>query len=281
MAAPLFDVIVPIHGITPDLLHTCLQSIADQTYSNFKVWVVESRPCANAVSEEITHSYGEDFQYQVQTRKGLPQARNQAVEATTAPYVAFLDGDDAWLPKHLELIADEISISDDDYVAWWGDYLLAAPVKSKMNGKEYNSFIKCGDHSEYHLFRPQDWYYFQLPLAIYPSSLVVCRKAYEAIDGFDESWLLNEDSIFLNTISQIGKGQYVEGSGCIGTTSVAETKIAEYEEVKMGFYNRLQELTIWPTLENKPPEVSDDYWDFVIDFVHSRWKQPYSLEGIE
>ena len=53
------------------------------------------------------------------------------------------------------------------------------------------------------------------------------------------------------------------------------------EEVKMGFYNRLQELTIWPTLENKPPEVSDDYWDFVIDFVHTRWKQPYSLEGIE
>lgn len=232
------------------------------------------------MSKNIVASFGDKFHYLIQDRKGLPQARNQAASITSAPFLAFLDGDDIWLKKHLELIADEIDITDDDYVAWWGDYLLKSPVVSLMSGKEYDTFIKCCDHSEYHKFRPEDWYYFQLPVAIYPSTLVVRRTAFEEINGFDEEWLLNEDSIFLNSISQIGKGQYVEGAGCIGTTSVADTKIDEYDEVKMDYFNRLQEKTVWPTIENKPSEVSSDYWDFVINFVETKWKNPYTLEGI-
>ena len=285
-----FDIIVPLHNITYTDLQKCLSSIDKQTYEKYNVWVIESQQSVKNKLDEydslgetnrhITESFGNHFNYLIQSGKGLAQARNQAAALGDAPFIAFLDGDDMWLEDHLNLIQSEIMFADEDYIAWWGDYLISKPMHSLMTGETFNSYIKYGDHSEYHLFRSEDWYYFQLPVVIFPSSLIVRRTAFEWIEGFNEEWLLNEDSLFLNTISRRGKGQYVEGAGSIGTLSVAETKIDEYDSLKDDYFNRIQELTVWPDWENKPEGVDDTYWAFVIDFVNERWKKPYEFIGI-
>lgn len=59
---------------------------------------------------------------------GAPHTRQRALDGVNTPWVAFLDSDDAFYPKHLELLAKHAVDTDADYVYSYWDTRMTPDV---------------------------------------------------------------------------------------------------------------------------------------------------------
>lgn len=95
-------------------LHRSLDSVLKQTYDNWELIFWDN--CSIDHSKEILDSYNEPrFRYfRSEKNVNLGQARAWAVEKCEGDYIAFLDVDDEWLPKKIEIQLSEMQ--KDNYV---------------------------------------------------------------------------------------------------------------------------------------------------------------------
>lgn len=94
-----FSIIVPIYNIDK-YLHQCIDSILEQTYTNFELILVDDGSKDN--SSLICDSYAKDDQRIVVIHKengGLVSARKAGALKATGDYVACIDGDD-WIESN-------------------------------------------------------------------------------------------------------------------------------------------------------------------------------------
>ena len=99
----LVSVITPVYNAAKFLDGT-LQSIFWQTYKNVEIVLVDD--CSTDNSAEIIANYMPEHReivyHRLEKNMGAAVARNKALELAQGRYVAFLDGDDEWLPEKLE-----------------------------------------------------------------------------------------------------------------------------------------------------------------------------------
>lgn len=111
---PLVSVLMPTYG-DGQYLPSALQSVADQTYSNIEVIVVDGSgdPGVRDLVAPL-----EWAAYHYQEPRGPGAARNKALEHADGEYVALLDADDTWRPRKLEvqLKSDADLVYADQYV---------------------------------------------------------------------------------------------------------------------------------------------------------------------
>ena len=97
---PLISVIVPIYG-TEKYLHTCVDSIINQTYKNLEIILVDDQSPDRC--PEICDKYEKkDKRIKVihQKNKGLSGARNTGLDICKGEYISFIDSDD-WIEKDM------------------------------------------------------------------------------------------------------------------------------------------------------------------------------------
>jgi hypothetical protein len=99
----LVSVVVPTYN-RPHLLREALESILTQTYRHFEIIVVNDG--GEDVQAIIDDCKGEErITYLRHTEnRGLPTARNTALKAARGKYIAYLDDDDVYYPRHLEIL---------------------------------------------------------------------------------------------------------------------------------------------------------------------------------
>jgi cellulose synthase/poly-beta-1,6-N-acetylglucosamine synthase-like glycosyltransferase len=109
---PTVSVIIPAYGVNAYIAEA-VDSVLAQTYEDCDVYVVnDGAPAAETAElKEILARYGARVNYIERENGGQGAARNTALRATRAPYVAFLDGDDYW---HPELLAREMAVFEQD-----------------------------------------------------------------------------------------------------------------------------------------------------------------------
>ncbi|MGQ0741132.1 MAG: glycosyltransferase family 2 protein [Alphaproteobacteria bacterium] len=100
MNAPLFSVIIPAHN-RAHVLGNAIRSVRAQTCQDFEIIVVDDGSADDPCS--VAQSFG-DARIRVIRRphQGAGAARNTGIEMAHGRYVAFLDSDDEFLPRHLE-----------------------------------------------------------------------------------------------------------------------------------------------------------------------------------
>ena len=105
----MFDVIIPIYRISKPFLTRCLESVFDQSFDDYIVYVCDGTPVEHQDydAKYLVESYGFVYVRQDPTHPLVSGARNQAVSLGTNPYLAFLDGDDWWYSKYLEEVKEE------------------------------------------------------------------------------------------------------------------------------------------------------------------------------
>jgi len=95
------DIIIPTYNRVSFLTET-LKSVQDQTYKDWFCWIAEdgeSPETRDAVRPFLTDNR---FIHLPGSHVGYPAApRNRAIRQGSAPFVAFLDDDDLWLPEKL------------------------------------------------------------------------------------------------------------------------------------------------------------------------------------
>ena len=109
----MISIIIPVYN-AEKYLGKCLDSILNQTYSDFEIIIVNDG--SSDSSDSICKKYMLDeprIQYIIQKNQGVSAARNTGIKRAKGEYLLFVDADDTidslMLKKMLESIEDKKS----------------------------------------------------------------------------------------------------------------------------------------------------------------------------
>ena len=105
---PYIDIIIPNYN-KGDYLEECLDSVLNQTYKNWRVYLIDDY--SDDHSKKILNKYGKDERINIfflDKNLGPSYCRNFGLKNSKSEYVAFLDSDDYWPENKLEIQINEM-----------------------------------------------------------------------------------------------------------------------------------------------------------------------------
>lgn len=207
---PRVSVIIPTYN-RADILDRAINSVLGQTFNDLELIVVDDGSTDD--TPELIAQY-EDPRLtfiEHEENRGGSVARNTGIAHATGDYLAFLDSDDAWRPRKLELQVAELDRRSDDWVAVYcdaefvsADHGFIQQAASFIVNHIANSDVPTegGEELVKHVLTDE------LHTSA-GSTLLVRRETVEAIDGFDESFIRFQDPEFLIRILRQGKLAYI------------------------------------------------------------------------
>lgn len=109
--SPKVSVVIPAYNVAEFISET-LDSVVAQKYKDHEIIVVNDGSPDTPAFERALHTHREDIVYIKQPSLGAGAARNTAIEHARGEIIAFLDGDDIWLP---DLLASQIAFLGRGY----------------------------------------------------------------------------------------------------------------------------------------------------------------------
>ena len=100
-ASPRVAVIVPAYGVA-HLVGEALHSLQAQTLPDWECVVIDDGAPDDVAAAVAPFLTDPRIRFVASDNRGVSTARNRAIAATTAPYLALLDGDDLLRPHYLE-----------------------------------------------------------------------------------------------------------------------------------------------------------------------------------
>ena len=98
---PLVSVIIPAFKVA-DFIAETISSVLDQSVKNYEIIVInDGSPDTDALERNMS-PFADSVIYTKQPNRGAGAARNAGLRIARGEFVAFLDGDDLWLPNFLE-----------------------------------------------------------------------------------------------------------------------------------------------------------------------------------
>jgi glycosyltransferase involved in cell wall biosynthesis len=110
---PKVSVVIPVLN-RPVAIRRAIESVLAQTLQDFEVIVVDDGSTDGTVAAVQSFADRRIRLIRHDRRRGGSAARNTGIRASSAPYVAFLDSDDEWLPTKLERQLEVFERSDED-----------------------------------------------------------------------------------------------------------------------------------------------------------------------
>jgi glycosyltransferase involved in cell wall biosynthesis len=190
---PKVSVIIPTWN-RPELLRDALVSVLRQTEQDFEVLVVDDHS-EHGVAEKIVRDLGDRrIRFIRQPRhRGVGAARNVGIVRASAPYIAFLDDDDEWLPEKLSVQLRVLEGSPPNIA---GVYSARLTVYRETGQVSTVRFRRS--------FRP--WH----GNVITTSSLLVRRRCFDVVGVFDERLTAGGDwDMWLRIASQF-RFEYID-----------------------------------------------------------------------
>lgn len=167
---PKISVITPVFNTPEKYLRKAIQSVLDQTYSNWELCLVDDGSDVPDVKQVLAEYQKKDKRIKIvylKKNKGISAASNKALELSTGDYIALMDHDDELAPEALFMVAQllnknkrlDMIYSDEDKIDLRGEF--------------------CDPY-----FKP-DWSPDTFLSCMYVPHLTVLRKSIvETIDGF-------------------------------------------------------------------------------------------------
>lgn len=104
MSNSLVSIVIPVFNKEKWINQTLL-TVYNQTYSNWECLIIDdgSTDGSLAAVNEFVANHPGNWKVISQENSGQTRTRNLGIELAEGEYIAFLDGDDLWLPSKLEL----------------------------------------------------------------------------------------------------------------------------------------------------------------------------------
>jgi glycosyltransferase involved in cell wall biosynthesis len=98
---PDVSVVIPAYGVAAYIVEA-IDSVLVQASRRVEIIVVNDGSPDTQALERVLERYRDRIVYIKQENGGVSSARNVGIRAARSEWLAFLDGDDAWLPGYLE-----------------------------------------------------------------------------------------------------------------------------------------------------------------------------------
>ena len=114
MENQLISIIVPVYNVE-EYLKQCLDSILEQTFSNYEVILVNdgSTDSSGLICQEYAEKDAR-IRYFEKENGGLSDARNHGIEQAQGEYLTFVDSDDFLDASHLSVLYNALVNNDAD-----------------------------------------------------------------------------------------------------------------------------------------------------------------------
>ncbi len=196
MDSPYFSVVVPTHN-RANILKRAVDSVLCQTFDNFELIIVDDHSEDNTA--DYINSISDDrVKYVLNNRTpGACGARNEGVFLAKGKWIAFLDDDDVWLSRKLEFqynfianLGPKVGLVSTDYVIIKDYGKKEQTIQNRLSGWVQEKLLHGG--------------YFGCL-----SSNCIKFDVLNQINGFDESFLSNQDLDLWIRIAEVAKFDFV------------------------------------------------------------------------
>lgn len=101
MRTPKISVLMPVYNTKEEYLREAIESILNQTYTDFEFLILDDGSTNNAA--EVIRSYKDPrIKYFYHENEGIARTRNRGLELASGKYIAVMDSDDISLPERFE-----------------------------------------------------------------------------------------------------------------------------------------------------------------------------------
>lgn len=184
MTAPKISVLTPLYNTPPDALRAMIESILNQTYTDFEFLLLNDSP-DNTDIRDIVLSYDDMRIHYMENESnlGITKSRNKLIDMARGQYLAVVDHDDISMPTRF---AVQVAFLDaNPHVGVVGGNMLelrAGQVISKTNYPENDHDIKLSLINEPYVCTPN-----------HPASMIRASVLHDNNIRYDEKWTPCED----------------------------------------------------------------------------------------
>lgn len=270
----LVSIIIPTFG-GGQFLDRALNSIFHQTYSNYEIIVVDDNGIGtpNQIKTSvIIDKYLSDERFKYICHKvniNGSAARNTGFKHSQGEYITLLDDDDAYTPEKIALQVNDLDSLDDSYAL---TYCSKGIYKNELKVRESRVHYSGNVFYEVMLHKA----------AISSSCLMVRRKVWEEMNGFDESFKRHQDYEFVariafkykvHALDFIGHIHYVEQRNSPKDATQAVAYRRHYLNKMQPYINTLnksqqKDIIIYNMLEAILQYVKHkQYYSFITEYI--------------
>lgn len=143
MNQPLVSIITPSYNSMHFVVAT-IQSVLNQTYSNFELIIVDDCSIDNSFEmlSDLSKKDNRIKVYKLEKNSGAAMARNYGIQVANGKYLAFLDSDDLWDVNKLELQVE--FMERNNYVFTFTNYRMI-----DEQGMPLNKVVNCPSMIDY------------------------------------------------------------------------------------------------------------------------------------
>jgi glycosyltransferase involved in cell wall biosynthesis len=147
---PLVSVVIPTFNRSRFIAEATASAL-NQTYHNVEVIVVDDGSTDN--TRDLLHArFSSDarFRYVYQNNQERSRARNHGIRVARGDYIAFLDSDDTWYPRKIELQVN-LMLENEDVVmcvTWWDLFgegvqrqIIPYPTEADIAGGQFEQLM--------------------------------------------------------------------------------------------------------------------------------------------
>lgn len=187
--SPKFSVIIPLYNKAP-YVRKALESVMLQTYSDFELIIVDDGSSDNSLEivrefvGRLDNKWKDDRLTIIsQSNSGVAAARNKGVKESEGEYVCFLDADDWWSKDFLKVMDEATKICPNA-----GIYGVNYFSVRKGVSRQVLEGIPTGIINYF-----KKYYHPPYAMPLWTGAVVIPRKVYDEIGGFNNELKMAED----------------------------------------------------------------------------------------
>lgn len=203
----MFDIVIPIWKMKTQYLRNCLHSIQAQTFTDWKVYIIDGSPTdwenyeeqQNFINEIIDSDERIEYhRHQNLKEPFVSEAMNQGTKLGSNPYVCYLGGDDFYYNHFLDETVNWIDEQKNKEEVGVYFCMVQQNVKTIIDMGEFEIGRVHTEIVNHYLIHPlldkKFLPYFHYGTPIFMNGATFQRKAVEEVNGFDEKLVLCEDT---------------------------------------------------------------------------------------